>query len=167
MNVCCKNCFNCCKVIPIDFNRQSFLRDGLQPLDEEFLNMLIPLSIEEARNINEFYVENVHEKFPDAEFYKCSHLNSEDICTNEDKHEYCKNFPSHPLAILPEDCDYYGEIFMKSEELKQKVRKYKEEIIYYEAMIASGCKDEKVYQKIITSLQRFIDKYIPFGSEEW
>jgi hypothetical protein len=23
------------------------------------------------------------------------------------------------------------------------------------------------YRKIITSLQRFVDKYLPFGSEEW
>jgi hypothetical protein len=163
----CDRCFECCKIIPVDFNRQAFLRNGLQPIDEDFMSMLSALSTEEAQNINENYVTMVQNIFPEAEFFKCSYLNEENICTNEDRQEFCKSFPSHPLAIIPDECEYYGELFIKSEELKQKVRKYKEEIIYYEAMIASGCKDEKNYQKIIHSLQRFIDKYIPFGSEEW
>ena len=60
-----------------------------------------------------------------------------------------------------------GEIFIKSEEIKQKVRKYKEEIIYYEAMIASDCKDKNVYIKILDSLNRFIEKYRQFGADDW
>ena len=163
----CDRCFECCKIIPVDFNRQAFLRDGLQHIDEDFLNMLSPLTIDEAQNINENYVTSVQNIFPDAEFFKCNCLDESGFCTNDNKHNYCLKYPSHPLAFIPDECEFYGELFIKSEELKQKVRKYKEEIIYYESMIASGCKDEKIYQKIIHSLQRFIDKYIPFGSEEW
>jgi hypothetical protein len=82
-------------------------------------------------------------------------------------HDFCIKYPSHPLALIPDECNFYGEIFIKSEELKQKIRKYKEEIVFYESMITANPKEEMSYRKIITSLQRFVDKYLPFGSEEW
>ena len=63
------------------------------------------------------------------------------------------------IAIVDDDANW-------REEIKQKVRKYKEEIVYYEAMIASGCKEEKAYLKIIDSLRRFIDKYAIYGSHD-
>ena len=163
----CNRCGMCCKLIPIDIDKQLLLRDGLQEINPAFMESLIPLSMSEARLINENYVENVHNIFPNAEFFKCKHLADDNLCTTFEKDETCKTFPSHPLTFIPDECSYYGEFFIKSEEIKQKVRKYKEEIIYYEAMIASGCKEEKVYLKIIDSLNRFINKYEPFGSKDW
>ena len=65
--------------------------------------------------------------------------------------EYCgvcsKIYSSNPLVDVPEGCCYSGEIFLKREEIKQKVRKFKEEIIYYEALIASGDKESKSYNR--------------------
>lgn len=167
METFCNFCGMCCKLIPIDLEKLFVLRDGLQELDTTFLDMLVPLTMEEAISINENYVQNVQNLFPDAKFFKCKYLTDDNLCTTFDKHEYCIKFPSHPLAMIPDDCGYYGEIFIKSEEVKQKVRKYKEEIVYYEAMIASGCKEEKVYRKIIDSLNKFINKYAPYGSADW
>lgn len=95
---------------------------------------------------------------------KCPHLNKEKICSIASD---SKNISGEPYIYIPENCEYYGTLFLKLEEIKQKVRKYKEEIIYYEAMIASGCKEEKVYLKIIQSLNKFIEKYTPFGAKDW
>lgn len=167
MNNLCKHCGICCKLIPIDPEKNVILRDGIQNLDEDFKTQLVKLSIEEAKIINKNYVENIQELFPNANFFSCKHLSIDNLCTSFEKHELCKRYPETPIAIIPEDCGYYGEIFIKLEEVKQKVRKYKEEIIYYEALINSGCKEEKVYYKIIDSLNKFIEKYIPFGAENW
>ena len=93
----------------------------------------------------------------------CEYLTNNDTCSKFTN----KNISNEATIFIPEDCEYYGSIFLKIEEVKQKIRKYKEEIIYYEAMITSGCKDEKVYRKIINSLTRFIDKYAEYGSNDW
>lgn len=163
----CNHCGTCCKLIPANIEKQLLYRDGIQTLDEDFISLLEPLTLEEACNINESYVNKVHSLFSEANFYKCKNLSQDNLCISLDKHDFCKTFPCDALALIPDECGYYGEIFIKHEELKQKVRKYKEEIIYYESMIASGCKEEKVYLKIIDSLNKFIEKYIPFGANDW
>ena len=94
----------------------------------------------------------------------CCYLINNDFCS---KNKISENVSGEPQIFIPEDCEHYGVIFLKIEEIKQKIRKYKEEIVYYEAMIASGCKEEKVYKKIIDSLNRFIEKYAPYGSYDW
>ena len=94
----------------------------------------------------------------------CNYLTEDNICL---KNNGQNNISGETHIFIPEDCEHYGTVFLKLEEIKQKVRKYKEEIIYYEAMIASGCKEEKVYHKIISSLNKFIEKYSPFGANDW
>ena len=79
----------------------------------------------------------------------------------------CEIYSSNPVAVVPEECRYTGEIFLKREALKQKIRRYKEEIIHYEALINSGDKESASYKKIIKSLQKFVDKYSAFGSANW
>ena len=167
MNNLCRHCGVCCKLIPIDIANKQLIRDGIQSVDDDFFKFLVPLSLQEAQSINDLYVKKVQEFFPRVIFFRCKNLAEDNLCTSFDKHEICKVFPNHPMAIIPDECGYYGEIFLKSEELKQKVRKYKEEIIYYETMISSDCKDADVYRKIINSLEQFIKKYEQFGANDW
>lgn len=94
----------------------------------------------------------------------CAYLTEGNICS---KYKDSENISGEPDIFIPEACPHYGSIFLKLEEIKQKVRKYKEEIVYYESMIASGCKEEKVYKKIINSLNKFIQKYKDFGADSW
>ena len=75
--------------------------------------------------------------------------------------------PLESSFFIPEECENYGILFFKLEEIKQKVRKYKEEIVYYESIIISGTKEEKVYRKIIASLEKFINKYSIYGADNW
>lgn len=161
----CKQCGLCCKLIPVDIETNSMLRDGIQPLNEDFAEFLLPLTKEEAININEFYVYRVLETFPNAMFFRCKYLSPANLCSKLVIPQICEHFPSHPLALVDEDCGYNGELFIKSEELKQKIRRYKEEIIYYETQLNG--KEEKGYRKIIASLSRFIDKYSVYGADNW
>lgn len=167
MSNLCNHCGICCKLIPVDFESKTLLRDGFQPLSDEFFDNLIPLTFEEAQNINEFYVEKVRNTFPNSTFFRCKFLSPTNECTKLEIPDICQKYPSHPFALIPDECGHYGEIFILSEETKQRVRKYKEEIIYYESYINEDPRQEKIYSKIITSLKRFIDKYSAFGSDNW
>ena len=161
MNNFCKYCGMCCKIIPA--KNGMVLKDGCQT---DFDN-LIPVTEKEAVNINEQFVRDIKTVLGETDFYKCKYICEDNSCKNPDKPDSCADYPSTGLAIIPEECCYIGEVFIKREELKQKVRKYKEEIIHYEALIASGDKDKDSYQKIIKSLQKFINKYSIYGSDNW
>jgi len=167
MSDLCDRCGICCKLIPVDLDKNILLRNGIEPLDEELSECLIPIDIEAAKEVSENYVENVLNYFPDATFCRCKFLAPSNLCSKLNIPESCQKYPSHPFAFLHDDCGYLGEIFVKNEEIKQKIRRYKEEIIDYETLIAQGTKEEKGYKKIIISLQRFIDKYKIYGSEDW
>lgn len=161
MNNLCNKCGLCCKLIPTVDN--IIIRDGAQQIEDFFF----PIDIADALNINENYVHYVQNQFPNAVFYTCRYLSNDNLCTHPDKPEQCKNFPQSPFALINVDCGYSGEIFIKQEALKQKIRKLKEEIIHYEALIASNPKEKNSYLKIINSHNNFIKRYEKFGSENW
>lgn len=167
MNNFCKQCGICCKLIPVKCADKILVRDGFQIPSEDFEKLLEPLTKDEACSINEFYVQKVQEIFPDARFYSCKALSQDNNCTLSERPAYCKDFPHSPLAIIPEECGYTGEIFVKNEELKRKIRKTKEEIIDYEALAITDKKNSASYKKIIENLTRFVDKYSDFGSKNW
>lgn len=167
MNVFCNGCGMCCKLIPVKSGDNVLVRDGFQTADESFLNGLVPLSSDSARKINEDYVNKVQEKFPLVKFYRCKHLSAENKCSLDKKPPVCENFPKTPLAIIPDECSCAGDVFIKNEELKRKIRMIKEEILDYETLIAIGDKDSDSYKKIVENLKRFIAKYKDFGAEDW
>ena len=141
----CNKCGECCKNIVIDFEKKILYRDGIEPLTQEFEKMLIPF-----------------DKKDNVTLCKCKFLEN-NLCTNSAKPTQCIIFPSSPFAFLPENCGYEGDVFIKLEKEKQKIRKLKEEIIYYNTMLE---KDKSV-QRIIDRHQAFIDKYKMYGSHDW
>ncbi len=167
MDVFCKGCGMCCKLIPVKSRDKVLLRDGFQKVNDDFFESLIPLSSDSAKKINENYVKKVQEIFPMVKFYRCKYLNSENKCSLEKMPDFCKKFPSNPLAIIHDECGYIGEIFIKNEELKRKIRMIKEEMLDYETLIEMGDKDSASYKKIIDNLNRFVTKYKEYGSENW
>ena len=166
MNEDCNFCRVCCKLIPIDLERNIICRDGIQPADLFSSDNLTQLTIEQAKDINQDYVEKVLDLFPNIIFFSCKKI---DKCTFKTCHPYCKNFPSEPVAIIPDECSYYGEFFLKNEITKQKIRKIKEEMVHYEALIRSSKNNSEKdsYKKILHNLQKFVDKYAEFGSKDW
>ncbi len=157
----CNQCGLCCKLIPA-YNG-NIIRDGIQPVEDFYL----PLDIYKALSINEVYVKKVQNLIPDVEFYTCKYLNTDNQCLHPNMPESCRNFPNSAISLINDDCGYFGKIFLKHEALKQKIRKLKEEVIYYEAQIASSPKEKNNYQKIISSHQNYIKKYKDFGSLDW
>jgi len=145
----CKKCGACCKNIKIDKDKQLLLWDKKIPLSKEFENMLKAIDTKHG-------------------IYKCIYL-KDNLCTNSNKPEICRNYPSFPFLELPENCGYEGQIFIAKENLKHKIRKLKEEIIHYTALIeTTNNKSEKQqFSKIIASHEKFILKYKEFGSEDW
>ena len=161
----CKHCGVCCRYIPVDLDKNLLLWNSVQPLSKVFFAMLLPLSEEEAQSRNEFFSENV--QFSNIKFFRCKYLVNQNICSNLERPSECKNFPNEPFAYIPEECGYSGFQFLKQEELKQKVRKMKEEILYYEALMESDSKDARAYKIIIDRLKKQVDKYSIFGSKDW
>lgn len=166
MNIFCNGCGMCCKLIPIKKGENILVRDGFQIIDEEFQSFLIKYEPEQAKDVNKEYTERILDLFPDVEFYKCSYF-ADNKCTINRKPSLCRDFPYSPLAIVPEECACLGEVFIKNEELKRRIRKIKEEILDYETLISTGDKDSTSYRKIIDNLNRFVTKYKDFGSDNW
>ena len=166
MNEFCNGCGLCCELIPVKNGDNVLVRDGFQILDEEFRSFLIKVETEQAKEIDLNYTTRILELFPDAEFFRCRYF-KENQCVITEKHPLCRNFPSSPLAIVPEECACVGEVFVKNEELRRRIRKIKEEILDYETLISAGDKDSSSYKKIIENLNRFVAKYKDFGSENW
>lgn len=167
MSVYCNDCGMCCKLIPINDGEGIVVRDGFQLADDEFMSGLTELSDVEAEAVSMSYVEKVKNIFPDVKFFKCNHLNADNKCSLSEKPPICANFPTTPLAIVPDECICLGDVFMKNEQLKRKIRMIKEEILDYESLIESGDKDSASYKKIIENLTRFVTKYKDFGSLYW
>ena len=145
----CNKCGECCRRIVVDFNKDILYRDGIEPLTSEFKDMLI---LQENRD--------------GVAICYCKYLKN-NLCTNINKPPECLTYPSSPMAFIPENCGYDGDIFVKKEHLKQKIRKLKEEILDYEAKISQNPKEKNQLQKIILRHQAFINKYKPYGSDEW
>ena len=161
MNNFCEYCGLCCKIIPIKDG--VVIKDGACESSEIF----IPMTRNDALSVNEKFVFDLEKVFGKITFCRCKYISEGNLCKNPHLPDKCKNFPSSGMAIVPEECCYIGEVFLKIEELKSKVRKYKEEIINYEALIKSDEKNRASYIKIINNLQKFIDKYAIYGSADW
>lgn len=141
----CNKCGECCRRIAVDFENRLIFFDGIQPLTQEFEQLLTP--VDKTNNIT---------------FCSCNYLKGK-LCTNKNKPKECINYPSSPFAYLPEGCGFYGETFSKLEKVKQQVRKLKEEILHYETMMVQ----DKSVQKIIDHHKAIINKYKLYGSDDW
>ena len=144
----CNKCGTCCKNIKADFESKILYWDREEALTDDFAQML--------------------EKTSEPNVYSCKFL-KDNLCTNPNKPEICKKYPSSPFVELPEECTYCGFIFMQKEKIKQQVRKLKEEIIHYDAIISTtqNKKEQNQLQKIAASRQKLIDKYKKYGSDNW
>lgn len=63
-------------------------------------------------------------------FYGCKYLQPDNLCSRYDTRlTLCKHCPSSPWSIVPPGCGFEGWLFWQREELKQKIRRSKEELI--------------------------------------
>lgn len=147
----CNKCGKCCSRIAVDFAQKVVYRDGIEPLDNDFATMLIPVDKRER-----------------ITFCTCKFL-KDNQCSNPLKPQSCQNFPQSAFAFLPEECGYEGIVFTKNEEIKQKIRKMKEDILDYSIKLElSQDKDEiRSLKRIIETNETFISKYNSYGAMDW
>ncbi|MBQ3819364.1 YkgJ family cysteine cluster protein [bacterium] len=177
----CKMCGKCCRYVTTSKSYEELKRlaDTGDKGALDFLEIFEPYeSIEAVRNIDAQTVDNIINTLiadgnfnkENMTFYYCKYLQDDNLCSNYDnRKDLCKHFPSTPWAIVPPNCGFEGWLFAKREEIKQRVRKEKEELIDLK-VLKSKTTDEETLKKIELveqKLQRNIDMYKKYGSEDW
>lgn len=177
----CHMCGKCCRVVTTSISYAE-LKQMEQDGDKgavDFLSLFVPYdSIESARNVDAGVVDNIINRlksdgsFDENEitFYGCKYLQDDNLCSRyETRLDLCKHCPSTPWSIVPPGCGFEGWLFWQREEIKQKIRKSKEELLELK-LLRMRTKDENTLQKIDIvehKIQRGIDFYKKYGSENW
>lgn len=177
----CHMCGKCCRVVTTSLSYAE-LKQMEQDGDKgavDFLSLFVPYdSIESARNVDAGVVDNIINRlksdgsFDEKEitFYGCKYLQDNNLCSRyETRLNLCKHCPSTPWSIVPPGCGFEGWLFWQREEVKQKIRKSKEELLELK-LLRMRTKDENTLQKINIvehKIQRGIDFYKKYGSENW
>ena len=177
----CHMCGKCCRVVTTSTpysQLQKMAKDGDKGAID-FLTLFEPYdSIESARKIDKDTVDNIINrleidgKFDEKEitFYGCKYLQDNNLCSRyETRLDLCKHCPSTPWSIVPPGCGFEGWLFWQREEIKQKIRKSKEELLELK-LLRMRTKDENTLQKINIvehKIQTSIEFYKKYGSENW
>ena len=177
----CHMCGKCCRVVTTSLSYPE-LKQMEQDGDKgavDFLSLFVPYdSIESARNVDAGVVDNIINRlksdgsFDEKEitFYGCKYLQDNNLCSRyETRLDLCKHCPSTPWSIVPPGCGFEGWLFWQREEIKQKIRKSKEELLELK-LLRMRTKNENTLQKINIvehKIQRGIDFYKKYGSENW
>ena len=177
----CKMCGKCCRL-----STTSTPYEKLKEMAKEgnkgainFLSIFVPYeSIEAARKVDNTTVENIINLLKadnnynenNTTFYHCKYLRDDNLCSNyENRPTLCMHFPSTPWAIVPPNCGFEGWLFWKREEIKQNVRKEKEELLELK-LLKKRTKDPNTLQKIELveqKIKRNINLYEKYGSKDW
>lgn len=177
----CHMCGKCCRVVTTSLSYAE-LKQMEQDGDKgavDFLSLFVPYdSIESARNVDAGVVDNIINRlksdgsFDEKEitFYGCKYLQDNNLCSRyETRLDLCKHCPSTPWSIVPPGCGFEGWLFWQREEVKQKIRKSKEELLELK-LLRMRTNDENILKKIASvehKIQRGIDFYKKYGSENW
>lgn len=99
----------------------------------------------------------------------CKYLSEDNLCSvYANRPELCKSFPSSPWEKIPDGCGYEGWLFQKREEIKQQIRKKKEDLLILENELKSAnCEQVAKLNENIEKTNKFIENYIEFGSKDW
>ncbi len=175
----CKMCGRCCRCSTTAYPHSELLklRDAGDEGACDFLELFEPYeSLEEAKKVDRAIVENIVKKTADSRpeedytFYRCRYIGDDNKCTIYERRKVlCDHFPSSPWAVVPVGCGYEGWLFLKREEIKQQVRKMKEELIELNLLktkttnLETLNKISLVEEKIIKN----IEHYKKYGSLDW
>ncbi len=177
----CHMCGKCCRVVTTSVPYPQ-LREMAKKGDKgarDFLSLFVPYqSIEAARKVDASIVDNIIMRLSDdgnyneeeITFYGCKYLQPDNLCSRYDTRlTLCKLCPSSPWSIVPPGCGFEGWLFWQREELKQKIRRSKEELIELQLLKKKTANPENL-KKILSveqKIQKNIDLYKKYGSEDW
>ncbi len=176
----CKMCGKCCRMATISQSYEEIKKleaEGHQGA-KDFLSIFEPYeSLDQAREVDKETVDkiiNLHKldgKYNEnMRFYQCKYIQKDNLCGRYlQRPTLCNHFPSSPWAIVPEGCGFEGWLFWKREEIKQKVRKEKEELLELELLKKKTTNQEtlKKIELVEQKLTRNINLYKEYGSQDW
>lgn len=177
----CHMCGKCCRVSVTSKTYQELLA-LVEEGDEgakDFLKVFEPYSsIDAAREVSRETVDNILLHLKDDEafdenkvtFYRCRYIQDDNLCSiYKERPELCDRFPSSAWAVVPPKCGFEGWLFQKREEIKQKIRKQKENILTLEAMLNEAQTPEQTekIKDLIEKTKKTIGLYSNHGSEYW
>lgn len=177
----CNMCGKCCRVVTTStpYAQLKSMAESGDKGATDFLSLFEPYpSIEAARNVDADVVDNIINRLKNdgkfdennITFYGCRFLQDNNLCSRyETRLDLCKHCPSTPWSIVPPNCGFEGWLFWQREEIKQKIRKSKEELLELKILRMKTI-DKEVLKKIDAvehKIQKSIDFYKKYGSENW
>lgn len=176
----CLMCGRCCRCATTAVPYQELLKMAEEGDEsaKDFLSIFEPYSSPNAaREMDKLIVDNVFdrietmvEEHPEITFYKCKHIQDNNLCGRyETRPELCGRFPTSPWSIIPPGCGYEGYLFQCREEIKQKIRKYKEDILEFEARLKTEQNPETKakLESATEKMKNIITHYAKYGSADW
>ena len=177
----CHMCGKCCRVVTTSTPYKKLLEmaNSGDKGAKDFLSLFVPFnSIEEARKVDSEIVDNIINRLIDdgkyneneITFYTCKYLQDDNLCSRyETRLDLCKHCPSSPWSIVPPGCGFEGWLFWQREEIKQKIRRSKEDLLELK-LLRMRTNDKDTLQKISSVENKIlnnINAYKKYGSENW
>ena len=177
----CNMCGKCCRVVTTSVPYKGLLEMSAKGDKgaKDFLSLFVPYeSIEAARKVDAEVVDNIINRLIDdgnyredeITFYGCKYLQDNNLCSRyENRLDLCRHCPSSPWSIVPPGCGFEGWLFWQREEIKQKIRRSKEELLELN-LLRMRTKDEETLKRISSvehKITKNIEAYKKYGSENW
>lgn len=177
----CNMCGKCCRVVTTSIPYKGLLEMSAKGDKgaKDFLSLFVPYeSIEAARKVDAEVVDNIINRLIDdgnyredeITFYGCKYLQDNNLCSRyENRLDLCRHCPSSPWSIVPPGCGFEGWLFWQREEIKQKIRRSKEELLELN-LLRMRTKDEETLKRILSvehKITKNIEAYKKYGSENW
>ena len=177
----CNMCGKCCRVVTTSIPYKGLLEMSAKgdKVAKDFLSLFVPYeSIEAARKVDAEVVDNIINRLIDdgnyredeITFYGCKYLQDNNLCSRyENRLDLCRHCPSSPWSIVPPGCGFEGWLFWQREEIKQKIRRSKEELLELN-LLRMRTKDEETLKRISSvehKITKNIEAYKKYGSENW
>ena len=177
----CNMCGKCCRVVTTSIPYKGLLEMSAKGDKgaKDFLSLFVPYeSIETARKVDAEVVDNIINRLIDdgnyredeITFYGCKYLQDNNLCSRyENRLDLCRHCPSSPWSIVPPGCGFEGWLFWQREEIKQKIRRSKEELLELN-LLRMRTKDEETLKRISSvehKITKNIEAYKKYGSDNW
>lgn len=177
----CHMCGRCCRVSTtyIPYEELKSLAEQGDKGAIDFLEIFEPYeSVEAARAVDKSTVDNILKavnedgilKEKDITFYKCRYILDDNLCgIYENRKELCSRCPSSPWCVVPPGCGFEGWLFQKREEIKQKIRKQKENLLLAQTYLHEAVTPEQIARINLTidNIKKTIRAYEKYGSHNW
>lgn len=177
----CKMCGKCCRVVisSTPFKTIKSLAISGDKSAKDFLSIFVPYeSISEARAVDASIVDNIikrlkedgNYKKEEITFYYCKYLKENNLCgCYENRPDLCIHFPSTPWANVPPGCGFEGWLFARREQIKENIRRSKEELLELKLLKTKPMPDNilKKIELVEQKINRNIQLYAKYGSEDW